>query len=298
MHKIKISKYMARPQRRQRGVFARANIKRQDLIASLDAQEQKPFLRAAPIDETVEVFDPLYNEPEVAPPLGLLPQRIVDLYEAEEQGVQGRGARIRRTKRWRFDKILTHTLVSRMMHKIRTNVRSRHKLNYRFGYELLNTETGEYTVLYKNKNSPWFSRLSETQAWLQEQENLCLQGENIDKPNTKWTFKSHVFVDLKAILDRQPLQIGFGRLPDWLRNKHGVMSLDTYDDNKCLFRCIPVHQGADRRFNTRKTRELEQSFSKAYRNLTALTLQHLPLFEKHFKQAITAYSVSNEGDFT
>ena len=33
---------MARPQRRQRGVFARANIKRQDLIAWLGAQEQNP----------------------------------------------------------------------------------------------------------------------------------------------------------------------------------------------------------------------------------------------------------------
>ena len=254
-------------------------------------------MRAAPVDETVGAFDPLYNEPEVAPPLGLLPQRIVDLYEAEEQGEQGRGARIWRTKRWRFDKILTHTLVSRMMHKIRTNVRSRHKLNYRFGYELLNTETGEYTVLYKNKNSPWFSRLSETQAWLQEQENLRLQGENIDRPNRKWTFKSHVFVDLKAILDRQPLQIGLGRLPDWLRNKHEVMSLDIYDDNKCLFRCIAIYRGADRRFNTRKTRELEQSFSAAYPKLPFITLQHLALLEKHFKQAITAYRVTKDGDF-
>ena len=87
------------------------------------------------------------------------------------------------------------------------------------------------------------------------------------------------------------------RLPDWLRNKCEVMSLDIYDDNKCLFRCIAVHQGADRRFNTSKTRELEQSFCKAYPKLPFITLQHLPLLEKHFKQAITAYSVTNDGDF-
>ena len=120
---------MASPRRRQRGVFANANINRQDLIAWLDAQEQKPFLRVAPLDETVEGFDPLYNEPEVAPPLGLLPQRIVDLYEVAELGEEGRGARIRRTKKWLFDKILSHSLVSRILHKIRTNVRNRHKLN-------------------------------------------------------------------------------------------------------------------------------------------------------------------------
>ena len=32
-----------------------------DLIAWLDEQEQKPFLRVAPIDETVKAFDPLHR---------------------------------------------------------------------------------------------------------------------------------------------------------------------------------------------------------------------------------------------
>ena len=102
---------MARPQRRQRGVFANVNINKQDLIAWLDTQDQIPVLRVAPLEETVEAFDPLYNEPEVAPAPRPLPQRIVDLYEVEELGEQGRGARIRRTKKWRFDKILTHPLL-------------------------------------------------------------------------------------------------------------------------------------------------------------------------------------------
>ena len=75
------------------------------------------------------------------------------------------------------------------------------------------------------------------------------------------------------------------------------MSLDTYNDNNCLFRCMAVYRGADRRFNTRRTRELAQSFSAAYPKLHFITLQHLPLLEKHFKQGIAAYSVTNEGDF-
>ena len=183
-----------------------------------------------------------------------------------------------------------------MLHKIRSNVRSRHKLNYRFGYELLNTETGEYTVWYKNINSPWFPKLSETQAWLQEQENLRLQGENIDRPSTKWDFQRHVFIDLRVILDQQPLQIGHGRLPDWLRNKREFMALDTYNDNKCLFRSIAVHQGADRRFNTRRTRELEQSFSAAYPKLPFITLQHLPLLEKHFSNSLIIHALMTQSD--
>ena len=184
-----------------------------------------------------------------------------------------------------------------MLHKIRSNVRRRHKLNYRYAYELRNIETGEYTVWYQNTNSHWFIRLSETQAWLQEQEDLRLQGENIDRPSTKWVFQGHVFVDLKVILDRQPLQIGLGCLPDWLRNKHEVTSLDTYNDNLCLLRCIAVHQGAHKRDNTRRARELAQSFFAAYRKLTSVTSQQFDLLEKHFKQAIAAYSVTNAGDF-
>ena len=64
-------------------------------------------------------------------------------------------------------------------------------------------------------------------AWLEEMEDLRLQGENIDRPSTKWVFQKHLFVDLKVILERQPLRIGLGRLPAWLRNKHEIMSLDT-----------------------------------------------------------------------
>ena len=100
---------MAIPQIRQRGVFANANINQQDLIAWLDAQEQKPFLRVDPIDETVEAFDPLYNEPEVAPAPRerefdklTLPERIVDLYDVGEIGEQGRDRRRRRPQKMAF----------------------------------------------------------------------------------------------------------------------------------------------------------------------------------------------------
>ena len=41
--------------------MANANISQHDLITWLDAQEQKPFLRVAPIDKTVEAFDRLHR---------------------------------------------------------------------------------------------------------------------------------------------------------------------------------------------------------------------------------------------
>ena len=211
--------------------------------------------------------------------------------------MEGRGAGIRRTRKWRFANNLAKSLVPQMMNKIKQAVQTRHKINYRNGYELRNVENGEYTAYYTNTNSAWMDRLSKTKAWLQEQEELSLQGAQIDRPNTKWVFQRHMLVDLKVILDRQPLQIGLGRLPDWIRNKHVVISLDTYNNNLCIFRCIAVHQGAHKRDNTRRARELAQRFSAAYPKLPFITLQQFHLLEKHFKQGIAAYSVTNEGDF-
>ena len=261
-------------------------------------------MRVALLDGTVEAFDPLYNEPEVSPAPRervfdewTLPERIVDLYDAGELGAQGRGAGRRRTRKWRFDKGLTRSLAAHMLQKIRAHVRTRHKLNFRVAVNLRNIETNQYMVWYTNTNSHWFSKLSATKSWLEEQEEQRLQGERIDRPSTKWFFSGTLFVELKAILDRQPLQIGLGLLPDWFRNKHGVISLDNYNDNLCIFRCITVRRGADRRFNTRKARELAQSFFAAYPKLSFITLQQFHLLEKHFKQGIAAYSVTNEGDF-
>ena len=102
----------------------------------------------------------------------------------------------------------------------------------------------------------------------------------------------------KVILDRHPLFLGLGRLPDWLRNKRGVLSLDTYNDNRCLFRCIAVHWGAKVRDNMRRTRELEKSFFNQRPGLRGrLTERHLSLLEQHFKQGIAAYTVQPNGDF-
>ena len=261
-----------------------------DLIAWLDAQERKPFSRVAPIDEIVEAFDPLHRG-FVAEDFAI-PTRILEIYDRREQGMEGRGAGIRRTAQ-----DLAKPLVPQMMNKIKQAVQTRHKINYRNAFELRNIESGEPMVCYTNTNSPWFPKLSKTKEWLTKQEEFRLQGAKIDRPNTKWVFEKHLFIDLKVILDRQPLQIGLGRLPDWIRNKREVISLDTYNDNLCIFRCLAVHRGATKQFNTRRARELAQSFFAAYPKLPFITLQQFHLLEKHFKQGIAAYGVTNAGDF-
>ena len=91
-------------------------------------------------------------------------------------------------------------------------------------------------------SSPWFETLAAAEAWVRRQEELRL--ENRQTPDTKWTYVRTKRVYVKVILDRHPLFLGQGCLPDWLRRKTGVLSLDTYWDNRCLFRS-PMVMGFD-----------------------------------------------------
>lgn len=69
-----------------------------------------------------------------------------------------------------------------------------------------------------------------------------LDSENIESPYTKYAFEGYLMVEVKWIEDpQQPLQVGAGLLPDWLRHKKGTFALDNYDDQLCIFRCIAVH---------------------------------------------------------
>ena len=229
-------------------------------------------------DEGVREFDPLHNLPE---PQG----------DEVEQG--------RRTIEFRFNENLEVSIADRIQAKIVEHVHSRFMLKLSAQVELQHLEEPNRKMDYyhrDNGTSPWFETLAAAEAWVSRQEELRL--ENRQTPDTKWTYVRTKKVYVKVILDRHPLFLGLGRLPDWLRNKRGVLSLDTYWDNRCLFRCIAVHQGAKVRDNMRKTRELENSFFAQRPGLrNRLTDKHLPLLERHFKQGIAAYTVQPNGDF-
>ena len=98
------------------------------------------------------------------------------------------------------------------------------------------------------------------ESWLKEGEGKRLNVDNIERPNTKWAFVKFTNIDVKVVLDRQPI-LGTGPLPDWLRNlareRAGPMvALDTYNDNLCLWRCIAVHRGARTDRCTRAAKDL------------------------------------------
>ena len=249
------------------------------LIAWLDEQERILRMRGVPT-ELVQEFDPIHNLPEEPPEV-----------------VEGR-----RTLEIKFNRFgglnLESSIAGQISRSIEERVRSRFKLEITSWIQLQNIEDGSTMDWYNTDlgESPWFETLVASQEWVGRQEEARLSNTN--RPNTKWSYNFTKAVYVKVILDRHPLFLGLGRLPDWLRNKHGVLSLDTYEDNLCLFRCIAVHWGATPKRNMRKTRELEKSFFTQRPDLrNRLTDKHLSLLEKHFKQGIAAYEVQPNGDF-
>ena len=105
-------------------------------------------------------------------------------------------------------------------------------------------------------------------------------------------------VEVQIIEDLQaPLHAGEGRLPDWLRTKGGLLALDNYAEELCIFRCIAVHQGAHRVRNTRKTRELAASIIDKNRVRGQIYKRHFPFIENHFQQGIAGYEIDAEGAF-
>ena len=255
-----------------------------------------------PNNPAVEEFDPLQERARVVEE---------DLGEWERWGQQGKGRNREILKRWFFTRDLEDSIALRMLDKIRQSVRTRHKLRLRWGILLRNIEDNRSLFWYTNvPPSPWMNKLSESKAWLEAVEESRLQG-NVQRPDTKWVFERAVSVDLKTILDRQPLRIGRGRLPDWLRNKREVIALDNYEDYLCLFRCLAVHQGSRPDRCARRTRQLVQSFFAAHPNLRPflpvnmgnravqppIAVDKLYWVEKHFQQGIAAYTVTPARDF-
>lgn len=90
------------------------------------------------------------------------------------------------------------------------------------------------------------NKFAEAGRWLNAQGNERLNPHNIERPNTKWAFVKFSNIQVKVVLDRQPL-LDTDALPDWLRSlAYGrqMVALDTFDDK--LWRCIAVYQGRAR----------------------------------------------------
>ena len=181
-----------------------------------------------------------------------------------EEGVEK--ARGRRFIRWSFNKRLGANNTAQIVRKLRQNVNSAFYIRYSYSYVLVNNENGLRMVFFKQqKGSPWINTFGEAQRWLNEQENTRLNVDSIERPNTKWVFVKFSSIEVKAVIDNQPM-LGTGPLPEWLRNlAHGpnMVSLDTFQDNLCLWRCIAVHRGARPDRCTQAAKQLAKGYFKS-----------------------------------
>ena len=139
----------------ERGVFANSNGSQRELITWLNAKKQTPFSRVSPRNETVQVFDPLHQRHRNGN--FQIPERIVEIYDVGALGEEGRPGRRQRTLTWRVTRGLSKPLVAQMLNKLKHSVRTRHKVNQRFAYNLRKIENNENVAYFKNFNSPWFS---------------------------------------------------------------------------------------------------------------------------------------------
>ena len=201
------------------------------------------------------------------PPVIDFQNEIIEMYvrrEGQEEGVESR--RGRRFVRWAFTKSLRTNQTAAIMVKLRRNINRTFYIRYNYAYVLVNNETGLIMVYYKQQRGlPWVNNFAEAERWVNEQENNRLNLDNIERPNTKWTFIKFSNIEVKAVLDNQPM-LGTGPLPDWLRNlAHGrkMFSLDTFGDNMCLWRCIAVYRGARPDRCTQSARQMARGFFKS-----------------------------------
>ena len=234
-------------------------------------------------------FDPIH--PQNIRNVADYQNEVEDKYKDETaegvEKIKGRGY-----IRWRFKKNLERDQTSKFMEKIRKDVRTSFYIRYVFAFNLRNIEDGTFLTFYQNeKGSRWINKLKDAEKWLRERESERLEVERIERPDTKWVFDHYYAVDVKVVLDRQPL-MGTGPLPDWLRGKHGMVTLDTYRDNMCLWRCIAVYRGARPDRSTKAAQGLVKSFFKLRdtpTNCVKTSLDELEKVEMHLNKG-TAFS--------
>ena len=122
--------------------------------------------------------------------------------------------------------LLENSMTPQLFQFVQATAQTRFKLKVLWDLVLYNNETDEMMNYYDRRpTSPWFNSMTDARLWLQQVEEDRLQG-HMQLPNTKFSYESTHAIELKILLSTQPLHFGVGRLPPWLRNKHGLHALD------------------------------------------------------------------------
>ena len=142
------------------------------------------------------------------------------------------------------------------MVNITLHIEMRVKVIYSFKSEMYRG-AGEIKPYSKTLDSPsdMFTVLKEIQAYIEECEQKCLSVDNKevwskaylpatratevqDKYGGKFVFNH---VQIRLVSSNEPL-MGSGPLPDWLRGKRCIYTMNKFDDNLCVWRCLVINK--------------------------------------------------------
>ena len=162
----------------------------------------------------------------------------------------------RRVKTWRLTKNLNLSLTGTIMHKATPDIEMRTKVVYSFEADIYRG-AGDIVDYAKTLSSPpgMFTSLQEIREYIEECEQKWLDLDNEEVwskaylPPTRTrkvqgNYQGKVMfkhVQTKLIASNEPL-MGCGPLPEWLRKKRCIHSLDTFDNNLCVWRCLALYK--------------------------------------------------------
>ena len=203
-----------------------------------------------------------------------------------------------------------------IMDKITQHIEMRTKVVYSFKAEI-HRGAGQIVDYSKTLSSPpgMFTSLKEIREYIEEceQKRLDLDNEevwsNAYLPATRTTkvkgnYQGKVVfkhVQIKLIASNEPL-MGCGPLLEWLRKKRCIHSLDTFDDNLCVWRCLAIYSRRDVKkgweFVTKEALKLAREYyadNKLKRkDVRATKLVNFEGIVKHLNINIMLYQPSKE----
>lgn len=132
------------------------------------------------------------------------------------------------------------------------------KINLAFGFILKHIEKNEWSYYHPLITDPLLSSpevVSNAQQLNQLIEKIrdmdLIENVSLRRPDTKWSFWR--ITNVQFWVDKIGYPLGANIfLPSYIKNKRSIIGLETnksrnllVKDNKCLFRCLALHQGAN-----------------------------------------------------
>ena len=139
------------------------------------------------------------------------------------------------------------------------------KINLSYGFVLRNTNTGQYKYYHPSCNCcgryldepSLITNSKDFDKFLERiRETDVLQWAINQRPDSAWVCElvTNVTFFVNRIIDHPIGCVGMTDLPMYIKRNKAVIALDTepqyskrYNDNLCLFRCLALHRGCERR---------------------------------------------------